>query len=575
MDREILTNKFFILGLGVIVVAMALFCFSYFPKNRVALGAHIGGINLGNKTKTESKTIIEREVGKLLEKEIAFTYQDGRNTINASTKIKNIVSEYSSNKDVENIFLIGKRKNFLNNVKEKLYSLSGFKNIPLNIKVSNNKLESFLTKNFGIHETPAQNAKVSLGQEEDTFEITHSKNGNLFPRKKIAHAINIKIKRLIPQNVCLSSKTESNNCFSLETTLPDITDNGAEQAATEAENIVKAGPYIIFVNTKSYLINNKKLVSWFYFPEIDNNGTKAITLKLNTNEIEKYLQNIAKENNVDSENPTLSFQNDKLKIVSPPKQGKILKIDKSVKKIKKSILTKENNIILTLSNKDPEITEESIKKLKIESSIAKGTSNFAGSPKNRIHNIRVGASKFNGLLIKPGEIFSFNQNLGQVGPAQGYLPELVIKENKTVPEYGGGMCQVSTTMFRTAVYSGMEVVERRAHAYPVQYYNPQGFDATVYIPSPDLKFKNNTGGYVLIQAEIRGNILNFEFFGHNDGRKVVLKGPYQYAFGSNGSMKARLEQRVYDKNKQLILKKTFYSSYKSPSLFPHPKNPLE
>ncbi len=144
---------------------------------------------------------------------------------------------------------------------------------------------------------------------------------------------------------------------------------------------------------------------------------------------------------------------------------------------------------------------------------------------------------------------------------------LVIKNNKTVPEYGGGVCQVSTTMFRAAVYSGLEITERKSHAYPVKYYNPQGFDATVYLPSPDLKFKNNTGNWILIQAKIKDNNLTFEFYGKDDGRKVIVKGPYQYDFQEDGSMKARLEEEVW-KNGELILKKTFLSFYKSPNLYP-------
>ena len=134
------------------------------------------------------------------------------------------------------------------------------------------------------------------------------------------------------------------------------------------------------------------------------------------------------------------------------------------------------------------------------------------------------------MLIAPDEEFSFNRALGEVGPAQGYLPELVIKNNKTIPEYGGGVCQVSTTMFRAAVYSGLEVTERRPHAYPVKYYNPQGFDATVYSPSPDLKFKNNTGGWILIQTRIEGNNLFLNFMARMMDEGLLLKDPINTIF---------------------------------------------
>jgi len=273
----------------------------------------------------------------------------------------------------------------------------------------------------------------------------------------------------------------------------------------------------------------------------------------------------------------MRFQAEELKIVSPPKSGTQLKIDESIEKIKKDILSRKNKIVLLVDTKEPEITEKKINDLKIEKLIGSGTSNFSGSPRNRVHNIRVGASKFNGILIAPNEIFSFNKILGAVGPAQGYLPELVIKNNKTVPEYGGGICQVSTTVFRSAVNSGMEVIERSPHAYPVRYYTPHGFDATIYIPKPDLVFKNNTPGYILIQSKIQGNFLTFEVYGQDDKREVIVKGPYQYAhgFAGAGSMKARLET-IVKIGEKIIYQKTFLSSYKSPDLFPvEEKNPLE
>jgi len=161
-----------------------------------------------------------------------------------------------------------------------------------------------------------------------------------------------------------------------------------------------------------------------------------------------------------------------------------------------------------------------------------------------------------------------------VGPKEGYLPELVIKKGETIPEYGGGLCQVSSTAFRGAVQAGLEITERQNHAYPVRYYSPQGTDATIYPPHPDLRFKNNTPAYILIQTKIKGNKLYFEFYGSDDGRKVELIGPKTYDKKEDGSMKAVWTEKVSDKDGNPVLEKKFYSIYKSPALYPH-KNPLE
>lgn len=182
-------------------------------------------------------------------------------------------------------------------------------------------------------------------------------------------------------------------------------------------------------------------------------------------------------------------------------------------------------------------------------------------------------SRFQGKLLAPGEEFSFVDILGPVDGEHGYLPELVIKNNKTEAEFGGGICQVSTTVFRAAIYSGLEITARKNHAYPVQYYNPQGMDATIYIPRPDLRFVNNTSGHLLIQAEIEETKLKFKFYGTNDGRKVVIDGPHITERNSDGSMKTYFTQKVIQNNKTII-DDIFRSSYDSPNKYPHPGDNL-
>jgi len=181
-------------------------------------------------------------------------------------------------------------------------------------------------------------------------------------------------------------------------------------------------------------------------------------------------------------------------------------VNESVEKIKKDVFGYQNyldrnkdlreiEIELAVVKTQPEVTTENIDNLGITALLGAGESNFYGSPRNRRHNIAVGSARFNGVLIGPNEEFSFNKVLGKVGPQAGYLPELVIKKNKTVPEYGGGLCQVSTTAFRAALNSGLKITERVPHAYPVRYYNPQGTDATIYPPHPDLRFLIPTCGF--------------------------------------------------------------------------------
>ncbi len=162
--------------------------------------------------------------------------------------------------------------------------------------------------------------------------------------------------------------------------------------------------------------------------------------------------------------------------------------------------------------------------------IGVGTSLFHGSIPNRIYNIQLAASRLNGILIKPGETFSFDKAVGDVSSLTGYKQAYVIQNGKTVLGDGGGVCQVSTTFFRAALDAGMPIVERHPHAYRVHYYEedtPPGIDAAIYTPNVDLKFKNDTGHYILVQSYVDpdNEQLTFELYGTSDGRVSHVSTP--------------------------------------------------
>jgi len=299
---------------------------------------------------------------------------------------------------------------------------------------------------------------------------------------------------------------------------------------------------------------------------------------IETQAIKTYLEDLARKTNKDPVDPKFTVVDGKVTTFSEAKGGVILNIDKSVDIItdvlKKNDFSSPQNITLAFDSKKTTSNYGDVNNLGISSLIGEGTSNFKGSPKNRIFNIKVATERFNGLLIKPGEEFSFVKNLGEVDGEHGYLPELVIKNNVTEPEFGGGICQVSSTAFRAAIYSGLKITARRNHAYPVSYYNPQGMDSTVYVPNPDLRFVNNTPNHILIQTKIVGTQLIFDFYGTDDGRKTTIDGPYTTDKKPDGSLKAHFTQTVLDKNGKEFINDTFNSSYGSPYRYPHPGGPI-
>lgn len=257
----------------------------------------------------------------------------------------------------------------------------------------------------------------------------------------------------------------------------------------------------------------------------------------------------------------------------------------------RSLKYRPQNYIVTLHEKpvQPEITLAKANNFGIEELIGEGVSNYSHSIPGRIHNVIFGASKFNGVLIPKGKIFSFNDIVGDISASTGYQPAYIIKEGKTVLGDGGGVCQISTTLFRAALNTGLPITERYAHAYRVSYYengSKPGLDATVFAPSVDLKIENNTPAAILIQTSVDEDnmLLYFRLYGKKDGRNAEISTPIlwdvappppalyqddptskrgitkQVDFPAWGG-KASFNYKV-TKGGQVMFEKKFFSSYK-------------
>lgn len=318
------------------------------------------------------------------------------------------------------------------------------------------------------------------------------------------------------------------------------------------------------------ILRSETLQSWLepYIREYSGKeDTRVVSAK-----VDDYIVAIATNTNTQPVNAKFSVTDGKVQEFIPPIPGYRLDTDKSEELILKAIIKNEAEVILPVETLEPEITLAKANDLGITTLIGRGESDFRGSSQARIRNIKIGAAKYNGVIIKPDEKFSFNSLLGEVNEENGFESELVIKKGKLVKESGGGLCQVSTTLFRSAIMAGLPILERRPHSFPVRYYNPQGFDATIYPGVVDLKFKNDTSSHILIQSRVEGTKLIFDIYGSSDGGKVTIDGPHQYDQKSNGSTKAYFIRKIVSAD-GTTKEERFDSNYGAPA--PLERNPLE
>ncbi|MBE3117810.1 MAG: VanW family protein [Candidatus Atribacteria bacterium] len=216
--------------------------------------------------------------------------------------------------------------------------------------------------------------------------------------------------------------------------------------------------------------------------------------------------------------------------------GRTLDIAATIYAIQTGLLAGEHNIALALNTALPEVgNDATAQSLGITELVSDGyynTTYFRGSDAARLQNIETSAQQFYGLLIPPNTTFSMADVLGDISLDNGYAEALIIYNGRTITGVGGGVCQVSTTLFRTAFFAGYPIVERHAHAFRVFYYEQRpgmgtdnalaGLDATVYFPLVDLKFTNDRPTWLLMETYFHRDEMSLEwkFYSTNDGRTV-------------------------------------------------------
>ncbi len=254
--------------------------------------------------------------------------------------------------------------------------------------------------------------------------------------------------------------------------------------------------------------------------------------------INELLLNFEESYNKPAKNALFKFENNRVIAFQKEIYGEKIQTNLFINQLEKNFYELKNkktypkNIYLNLQTSliEPEFSLAKINNYGIEELIGVGQSDFSHSIPERIHNIKLASSKLNGIIIAKNKVFSFNENIGDISYLTGYKPAYIIKDGKTILGDGGGVCQVSTTLFRAALKAGLKIIERHPHAYRVSYYendSPPGFDASVYSPTVDLKIKNTTPASILIQTEIdeANNLLYFKLYGKKDSRIVEISKP--------------------------------------------------
>ncbi|HVO68889.1 MAG TPA: VanW family protein [Aggregatilineaceae bacterium] len=268
-----------------------------------------------------------------------------------------------------------------------------------------------------------------------------------------------------------------------------------------------------------------------------DDGTADYEVNLDLDQPRAFLNELAPDLTIQPVDARFTFNDEtrQLDVIENSVSGRALDIESTVAQFETAVFAQnraQRRVALVFQTVPPTIPDTATAaQLGITEKVVQKTTYFHGSTAARQRNIQVAASRFHGLVIAPGAIFSFNEWLGDVSPETGYEQGLIIVGNQTITGVGGGVCQVATTAFQTAFYGGYPILERVEHAYRVGYYEEgegSGMDATVYAPIVDFRFKNDTPYYLLIETYVNVNnsTVTWKFYSTSMNRRVVKDGPY-------------------------------------------------
>jgi len=304
-----------------------------------------------------------------------------------------------------------------------------------------------------------------------------------------------------------------------------------DKSAKDVERFL-GKPLVVRHGASQWIWERDRLAS-LIISEKDANGVTQV--RPNAQAIALEVDRLAQRVDSPSVEPRVRWRNGTTEIVVPGQRGVRLDRVAAVQAIGDALYGTTREIELPTIAVEPQLNDAALRALTFVDVLSTGRSSFVGSADYRITNIKAGVARINGVLIAPGAEFSFNTEVGEINEANGFVQGYAVIGNRTQLEWGGGVCQVSTSLFRAAFYAGLPFKEWHAHPFYISWYdayafpdtNGPGLDAAIFTGELDLRFVNDTAHWMLVDATIdeQQQILDVQLRGVATGRSVTVSGP--------------------------------------------------
>lgn len=550
----------------IILGLLSLFYWFFVPSPYIVRGVHIASHDVGMLTPQQAQQTLQQQIASPDDHELVVSWQQKQ----WATPSASLHWQYNWDEAVNQAYSYGHEGSIAKRLQQRFNLLWEQPNINLEKQYNQQLLTKWLqTVATQINQTGELPTAVV---QEQTYFLTSGTAG-----------FEVQLENLI-DNI---NHHPDQHQFSIpvKTTLKPLTPSQQEQAE---ERLKKLWGSSIKVHVSElepdFSWTASDFFSWLelptgYRPEVITQDLK----KLN----EQY--------QTEAQNAELTIEDNQVTKFIPHRSGRSIAIEETTRAITKSLEeieatdTSSTSLDLAFKTVAPQKTLAETNKLGINELLGVGTSTFFGSIPNRVYNVNLTSERLHMTLVEPDAEFSFNQSVGEVSSRTGYKSAYIISNGRTQLGDGGGVCQVSTTTFRAALDAGFSITAWRPHSYRVGYYEQNekpGFDATVYAPTTDFRFKNDTGHHIVIAsyAQPDDRFMRVEIWGTKDGRQSTIsnyqmynrrpapaplyqpdpslpQGVQKQIDWSSPGATTSFDYTVQDKNGETIYNKTFKSVY--------------
>jgi vancomycin resistance protein YoaR len=477
-------------------------------NNKIHAGVTIEGQSVSGLTEDAAVAKLEQYLAENQDKSITLTGGDKTWQIKPSE----LGTKVDITTAVTAAMSVTRQSNLVTDMATQLTLYFGGTDVKLQGSVDSATLDTFIGKIATALDKPAVNAGLAI--RGATVAVVEEKEGLIVDQQALKETLTETLLSLHSTDLTIPMIKDD----------PDIVSSDNATAMTQAKTMVSA-PVTLTWGDKSWSFTPQEIASYIVFTSAETNGASTPTPSLSAEKMTAKLQEIGTQTTATPADATFKLVNKKVKVI-PGVEGVVLDAAKTAEALTAAALkTTDRTAEVQGTKQEPETTTAEAEAMGITDLLGEYTTKYAGVA-NRTINVALTVKyllKDGKLYLKPGEEFSFKDVVGPRTPERGFKKAPGIVPGITLEDvYGGGICQVSTTLFNAVLLSGLKVTERRNHSLYIDHY-PKGRDATVTDDGPDFKFVNDTDHYIWVTGKSDGKTTTLQIWGTSDSRKVSLE----------------------------------------------------